>query len=424
MGTLMDKLNAVNTSKEQIRQAIERKKVSVPTSTPLKQYPEKIDAIYPDAIFLKDSKICRSDSFSVLENVIFENGVYISSGQNRNYYYVGNERDGWTKHNVKTHPDDKSSDIVYGNGVFVMAYSSYSDSQKVVAKVSTDGINWSQHMIFKLDYGNCNRIPTIVFNGNEFVVAFQDNSMYWYFFTSKDGKTWTQIGTKKELDDNSDCFVYCEKSKTYFMSSGTYVYKSTDLEKWSYINGFDGNTKSFKEKINVVNGIAFLSSTTTRGDTRRVHYYDESKTWTQLDSPSGYIFLGGTYKNGQYILIFRSDTSKLNSGSYSYFTVFVNNLSEVGTATKYWFGIGGALINQALTRVADCVSFANNTFFMCCGGGDVSLFSHDGVSWYDNIDKVIIDTNDNDVTYDTLIKMNSISAAVLQAAYNAGVNSI
>ena len=134
--------------------------------------------------------------------------------------------------------------------------------------------------------------------------------------------------------------------------------------------------------------------------------------------------MGGTYKNGQYILIFQAYNSDIHSSRYSYFTVFVNNLSEVGTATKYWFGIGGALINQASTRVADCVSFANNTFFMFCGGGDVSLFSHDGVSWYDNIDKVIIDTNDNDVTYDTLIKMNGISAAVLQAAYNAGVNSI
>ena len=80
MGTLMDKLNATNATKEQIRQAIERKKVSVPTNTPLKDYPAKIDAIYPDALFLKDSKICRSDSFSVLENVIFANGVYISSG--------------------------------------------------------------------------------------------------------------------------------------------------------------------------------------------------------------------------------------------------------------------------------------------------------------------------------------------------------
>ena len=45
MGTLMDKLNATNASKEQIRQAIERKKVSVPAETPLKDYPAKIEAL-------------------------------------------------------------------------------------------------------------------------------------------------------------------------------------------------------------------------------------------------------------------------------------------------------------------------------------------------------------------------------------------
>lgn len=55
MGTLMDKLNATNASKEKIRQAIERKKVSVPTNTPLKDYPAKIDGIYPDALFFADA---------------------------------------------------------------------------------------------------------------------------------------------------------------------------------------------------------------------------------------------------------------------------------------------------------------------------------------------------------------------------------
>ena len=42
-------------SKEQIRQAIERKKVSVPTNTPLKDYPAKIDGIYPDALFFANA---------------------------------------------------------------------------------------------------------------------------------------------------------------------------------------------------------------------------------------------------------------------------------------------------------------------------------------------------------------------------------
>lgn len=430
MGTLIDKLNTVNTSKEQIRQAIERKRVSIPKSTPLKDYPAKIDAIYPDALFLKDSKICRSDSFSVLENVIYANGIYVSSGDvsnvnNGGEFYVGNERDGWSKHYANNSGDKKRPTIVYGNGVFVTAYTSYSNNKQVVAQTSTDGINWSQHNVFKVDGRYCNGVLPIIFNGSEFIVAFSDSDKYHYFFKSTDGKTWTQIGRKVSINDNTYySFFYCEKSGTYFVLTDRSVYKSTNLINWSSYGPFNSTNVSVNRIAKVINGIAFITAKASSGYATNVYYYDESQSWKKLDSPYGYKFLGGTYKNGQYILIFQAYNSNLDSSRYSYFTVFVNNLSEVGTATKYWFGIGGSLSEENENRFGNCVSFANNTFFMHCGGGDVSLFSHDGVSWFDNIDKVIIDTNDNDVTYDTLIKMNGISAAVLQAAYNAGVNSI
>lgn len=429
MGTLMDKLNATNDAKEQIRQAIERKKVSVPTNTPLKQYPEKIDAIYPDALFLKDSKICRSDSFSVLENVIYANGIYVSNGDvshvdNGREFYVGNEHDGWSRHSVES-KDNKRPTIVYGNGVFVTAYTSYSDNKQVVAQTSMDGINWSQHNVFRVASMYCDVVLPIIFNGSEFIVAFSDSDKYHYFFKSTDGKTWTQVGRKVSINDNTYfSFFYCEKSGTYFVLTDRSVYGSTNLINWRSSGPFNSTNVSVNRIAKVINGIAFITAKASSGYATNVYYYDESKSWKKLDSPYGYKFLGGTYKNGQYILIFQAYNSNLDSSRYSYFTVFVDNLSDVGTATKYWFGIGGALINQANTRVADCVSFANNTFFMYCGGGDVSLFSHDGVSWFDNIDKIVIDTSDNDVTYETLIKMNGISAAVLQAAYDAGVNSI
>lgn len=428
MGTLMDKLNATNDAKEQIRQAIERKKVSVPTSTLLKQYPEKIDAIYPDALFLKDSKICRSDSFSVLENVIFENGVYISSGDsihsgNGREYYVGNERDGWSKHQISSN-DNRKPKIEFGNGVFVMAYTSYSDNKQVVAQTSTDGVNWSEHNVFRITNRYCKGVLPIIFNGNEFIVGFYDADNYYYFFKSTDGKTWTEIGSRISIGiNNYPSFFYCEKSGMYFLSIYKTLYKSANLTKWSTAWP-DSQANSVNEIAKVINGIAFITGEATTGYATYVYYYDESQSWKKLDSPYGYKFLGGTYKNGQYILIFECDSDKLKSLWYSYFTVFVNNLSEVGTTKKYWFGIGGSLIGDSYDRVADCVSFANNTFFMNCGGGDVSLFSHDGVSWFDNIDKIVIDTSDNDVTYETLIKMNGISTAVLQAAYDAGVNSI
>lgn len=431
MGTLMDKLNATNATEEQIRQAIERKKVSVPTNTPLKDYPAKIDAIYPDALFLKDSKICRSDSFSVLENVIYANGIYISSGAvsyvtQEHEYYVGNERDGWSKHYAKNSRDKKKPTIVYGNGVFVMAYTSYSDNKQVVAQTSTDGINWLQHNVFRVASRYCDGVLPIIFNGSEFIVAFSDSDKYHYFFKSTDGKTWTQIGSKVSINSNTYLsFFYCEKSRTYFVLTDSSVYKSTNLINWSSSGPFDRTNVSVNRIAKVINGIAFITAEASSGYATNVYYYDESQSWKELGSPYGYKFLGGTYKNGQYILIFECYDSKLDSSRYSYFTVFVNNLSEVGTATKYWFGIGGSLSGEIENKIADCVSFANNTFFMYCGGGgDVSLFSHDGVSWFDNIDKIVIDTSDNDVTYETLIKMNGISAAVLQAAYDAGVNSI
>lgn len=428
MGALIDKLNATNAYKEQIRQAIERKRVSISKSTKLRDYPAKIDAIYPDALFLKDSKICKSNSFSVFENVIYANGIYISSGDIKRVasdksFYVGSENAGWVKKSFSM-KDDHRPNIIYGNGMFITAHISSDNNKQVVAQLSTDGVNWTQYNVYELSGSVYIKFVTnAVFNGKEFALTFRDSANYYYFLTSTDGKTWTKVGQSPLSIGNLPALVFCEQSGTYLLARYKSVYKSSDFKNW-YEAFPNVDADSIDEIVKVINGVAFVTCQSTSGYEDDVFYFDKSGSWQKLNSPYGYKILGGTYKNGQYILIFQAFSSELTSSRYSYFTVFVNNLSDIYTATKYWFGIGGDMLGQPHIRVADCVSFANNTFFMSCNGGDVSLFSHDGVSWFDNIDKVVIDTSDNDVTYETLIKMNGISAAVLQAAYNAGVNSI
>lgn len=421
MGTLMDKLNATNATKEQIRQAIERKKVSVPTNTPLKDYPAKIDGIYPDALFLRDSKISNSRNVRILEDTIFENGVYITSGSYQistsNDYYAGTESQGWTRYTLDAR-NSLNPHIVFGNGVFAMSYIPNSNSRQVVVVISSDGVHWSNtQVVYSISYGYFTN-SGIAFNGKEFVVSAQDRDSELYFFKSSNGVAWNEVASNVRGVQGifAENFKFISKNSSYCFYSDTRIYISTDLYTWDR-QSFDNNTTHFDVPVSIINGVAFVSYYTSY-NSGSVKYYDESRTWKPLDSPAGSQLLGGCFKNGQYILVFRMADSKTTGAYNSLFTVWTDNLETIGKVKKYWFGVG-----YDTDRMPKHVSFANNKFFMFFGGG-TSMFSHDGVSWFENIDKVMIDTSDKDVTYETLIKMNGISTATLQAAYEAGVNSI
>ena len=51
-------------------------------------------------------------------------------------------------------------------------------------------------------------------------------------------------------------------------------------------------------------------------------------------------------------------------------------------------------------------------------------YSYDGINYFDNLDLKVINTKDEDVTIEVVRKLADIQTSALQAAYEAGVNSI
>ena len=51
-------------------------------------------------------------------------------------------------------------------------------------------------------------------------------------------------------------------------------------------------------------------------------------------------------------------------------------------------------------------------------------YSYDGINYFDNLDLKVINTKDKDVTIEVVRKLADIQTSALQAAYEAGVNSI
>lgn len=434
MGTLMDKLNATNASKEQIRQAIERKRVSVPTSTPLKEYPAKIDAIYPDAIFMRECNFgdgCKAtlggDAVTQwATDVVYGNGIYIGYDLETSYtdysnpgnaviVKSSNESD-WVR--VAVSEVDK---IVFFNGVFVCMHKYYSAGMRW----SADGLDWNNCTIS----GGTNYVGGLFLIDNNYLYVVKndgtsDGSTI-HLYRSSDGKTFTKIDSSGFPTHSYPItsIVYSDKLKKYYMCKSTYsggapryvYYYSSDLQSWTkFGDDLDGDFKLIGDRL-YCNYFRHTSSIVELWS----HYTDDGVTWNQISYTADLgtdtdinIF---SYINGVYFGFSYNSSTK--------YTLYYSNNGidgwqeyELPISLKFepnWSVCNGIVFNMVFQSTnAEYVVLTRN-------------YSFDGFTWFDEIHSMFIDVNDKNVTHKVMSNFsNGYSQDMLNAAYNAGVNSI
>lgn len=412
MGTLMDKLNATNASKEQIRQAIERKKVSVPENTPLKDYPAKIDGIYPDALFLE--KITKKGgTLNVKGNaqhklfVFGGNLVICETSYGTKYYYSKNDGTTWSSRSFPSYQEEGYSDVFsacVANDKFIVGL------KKGIA-YTTDLANWKHvKIIDSRDYV----VKSIVFGRNKYVVSFTNATGDRFFksYESSDMKSWKEIA-------NSGAGAVKWFVNNKFFSTGYYsgLMYSEDLRTWkdvgssSYSSGVKGLC------YDEVNKRYFISSKPTNYNNGYLHTTRDLINLESYDMP---------------------EEIKLNNGFDDLLCVGGILLCSQQEGTKYVgvvYGNSQVFCYQldASYDIAFKTTIAehNGLFIGIKKIGEVSgnnhscktIYSADGLTWGDNFG-TCVDVNNNNKTQEVLSFLNATPTQILQAAYEAGVNSI
>lgn len=381
MGTLMDKLNATNATKEKIRQAIERKKVSVPTNTPLKDYPAKIDGIYPDALFFANaiypktlmqnlSGFAQSAHGNQLDMIGIGNGVFFAKKADDSTWRRCANADG-------------KGVIAFGNGWFLTLGARGSNQQRVYRSI--DGKSWEQTTVADANERNPS---SIVFDGLKFVFLTETGAKV---CSSGNGKTWSvRKTTGLTTRADSDLF-YDEKTKKYYaynLVDGVKV--SADGVKWTDPTA-EFRHETYSKIMCVANGrmIYRITDYTTGSDYSLYDLENQTRLLTfSVDRNDKQV----VYKNG----VFAALNFVVNEE-----TVLVlprNNFTEIFTT--------------------------ENTFARYDKSTGKVEYSYDGINYFYNLDLKVINTKDEDVTVEVVRKLADIQTSALQAAYQAGVNSI
>lgn len=437
MGALIDKLNATNAYKEQIRQAIERKKVAVPESTPLKDYPAKIDAIYPDAIFMRESnfgdgcKATLSNGDKVTQwanDVVYGNGIYVGynlESTHTDYSSVGNAflvKESTASDWVRV-ASSKPKKVVFFNGVFVCMYDSYSAGMRW----SADGKTWNGVKVS----GGTNYMGGLFFTDDNYLYLIKNDSSndgsIVHLYESSDGKTFTKIDSSGFPTHSYPVtsIVYSDKLKKYYMCKSLYsggapryvYYYSADLNSWTeFGDDLDGDFKLIGDRL-YCNYFRHTSSIVELWS----HYTDDGVTWKQISYTDDL----GTETNTD-INIFSRVNGVYFGFSYNSHTKYTIYYSENGIdgwkeyelpiSLKFepnWSVCNGIVFNMTIQSTnAEYVVFTRN-------------YSFDGLTWFNEIHSMFVDVNDNNVTSKVINNFaNKYSQDMLNTAYNAGVNSI
>lgn len=431
MGALIDKLNATNAYKEQIRQAIERKKVAVPESTPLKDYPAKIDAIYPDAIFMQENNfgdgctttLSNGDTVTQwAKNVVYGNGIYVGynlATTSTDYSSVGNAFlvKSSTESDWVRVASGKPVNVVFFNGVFVCQY----ESTYYGTRWSADGQTWESCTFSDgKDF-----VGDMFFSDNSYLYTVRSDGSTTYLYKSSDGKTFANVDTSGFPTHSYPItsMLYSDKLKKYYMCKSQYsggapryvYYYSSDLNSWtSFGDDLDGGFKLVGERL-YCNYFRNNSSIVELWS----HYTDDGITWNQISYTDTlgtdtdiniYSHVNGTYFGFSY-------------NSHTKYTIYYSENGidgwkeyELPISLKYepnWSVCNGIVFNMTLQSTnAEYVVFTRN-------------YSFDGFTWFNEIHSIFTDVNDNNVT-DKVINnfANKYSQDMLNTAYNAGVNSI
>lgn len=383
MGALMDKLNATNASKEQIRQAIERKKVSVPENTPLKDYPAKIDGIYPDALFFSNAIYPKELPKNLAEFVVSAhgNGIdMIKFGANRTF----TKKDDDTVWHECVNASNKTT-LSFGNGWFVTMDTPSSGQQRVFR--SKNGKSWEESVIADIKLSNASGL---VFDGMEFAFLTENGAKV---CSSADGKNWevkktTGLSTRSSLN-----LFFDDKTKkyyTYSYDSGVRV--SVDKVNWKFPTA-NFPHETYSDILCVADGRMIY----------RIMKYTDKTTYSLYD-----------LEKQTALLNFSTDT--------------IDNVDQVIYKNGVFSALHFVIYKEMKLSIPHDnftnVFTTNNTFARYEKTTGKVVYSYDGVNYFDGLNFKIINTKDEDVTIDVVRKLADIQTTALQAAYEEGVNSI
>lgn len=435
MGTLIDKLNTTNATKEQIRQAIARKRVSIPKSTPLKDYPAKIDAIYPDAIFMRECNFSNGCTATVgsytftqwAAKVVYGNGIYVGYDLATSYTKYSNperaiivkssnEAD-WVR--VST---TKIMDMVFFNGIFV--YIDNNTSQNI--RWSADGKVWNDCTFT----GSTNNREGIFFTDDNYLYLIKNNDIddgsTVHLYRSSDGKSFTKLDSSGFPTHSYPVtsIVYSSKLKKYYMCKSEYLgggpryvyYYSTNLTKWTKFGGNEGGYGvDLDGDFKLINGRLYCNFFRRSSSSVALwsHYTDDGTTWNLIKYTDTDINVF-SYVNGTYFAY--SATTKNYTLWYSNNGIDGWQKYELPISLKdtpNWSVCNGIVFNMTQQS-------ANSDYVVL-----TSNYSFDGFTWFDEIHSMFIDVNDENVTDKVMKNFSSgYSPDMLNKAYNAGVNSI
>lgn len=406
MGTLMDKLNATNATKEQIRQAIERKKVSVPAETPLKDYPAKIDGIYPDALFLQNMNISGNLPIALSWRTICSNDKKIvmagcSGGSGGTNKILCADKNGWKAVNAPRYAPWSHS--VYGNGKFLIGADYTKSDQNII--YSSDGQSWKTA---KMPFSAT--VQGFVFDGKKFVAKTSDGVIF-----SNDGITWKTIEAQPpKVSENTGTMgqkrIVYEFGEYFVMCTYADFYKSKDLKNWTRIS-FPWSVET--PLIASGNGAIMVISSGSAGTI-------------------GHTVDGVNWDYSQYYNTNNVYSLECVRGVFTY----VKNYGEYG---RTFIKITPDNVRHDLAKVSDAqflrshllgeglgilISVGSDSGGSRAKDSNKAMLGYDFANWTDNIKKSIEDADGVNKTGDVLNALNAISARGLQVAYQAGVNSI
>lgn len=416
MGTLMDKLNATNATKVQIRQAIERKKVSVPENTPLKDYPAKIDGIYPDALFLKDCKFGKLPISS-----FFGHSLYVKKTDGKSFflavngysynssceYAYGTDEAGWVKKEIIC-----NSQRVYGrwekltlvnNKVFIVSGGPYTNAYTNFLVYSDDGLNWK-----KSTFPSKKRWMNIVYkNGKYFVFGTEGSDIS--VLQSSDLQSWSEITSLYIKTGDTPYSVYYFKNKVFvFCGDPRTVYYTEDMKTWTQ-KSTNIQYSSWGKNIAIKDDTlaVLVNNKNTYTSTDFINW-----TMTQHDEYIGSdnrdIF-NVCYNDGFFVASNSTDISYYGGGiSYS----------QDGVAWKHLD------FNESKGTSYIAPVFAEGKLIAFAEESNKVIYSIDFNSAQLKLGKLIENSSGEPVTLEVLKSLNVIQTATLQAAYEAGVNSI
>ena len=430
MGTLMDKLNATNATKEQIRQAIERKKVSVPENTPLKDYPAKIDGIYPDALFMQDCKF--GDGAKTLDNnqepiriycfkVVYGKGIYIGYdlfSEPYNYKYSegvliksSNNAD-WEYVPIY---NAKFRKIVFYKDVFV-GLCSYANT---VLQYSTDGRKWTYCNVVGTDTAQYSNAPLFYDEKHIYTTGNPTNDGKLELLRSADGKTFSVVNPNP-LPSNSNeisSAFYSKRTKKYYVSYNDYnCYVGETLSGLKIRSDINGNFLEVGNHIYVnrnYNEVYVCWYENDKGDFINIMEDDSSNNTKDINVIN--------YLNGNYFGYKYSSTNKYrmfysNNGINGWREIEKENYGpQKEWIYPFWNVLNGIAFNLVIAN-----SYNGINGFMFKRG-----YSFDGFTWFKEIHSTFVDVNGNNVTNKVIGDfVGPYSQDMLQAAYEAGVNSI